>query len=301
MAICELCHQAKHSIKCAIRQRDGYVCSECGMTDAEHRGIYQQPLQVHGLRGTCKTEREWVKLGVKHEELFALCTFCHSAKHCVRPSVLRRDKCQCRKCGKKPDDNRLWFNTVAVHRLKGYCHEEVGLNASLDDFVTLCLECHEAEHPDDVAEYLELGFKIDLPRIVKEHGEEFGITLPATGKAQFKRYREYLLLVNFYIDHFRKIGLPKNGRVSKALIRLPETTFSNLLREEAVKEAMQAFDSIFGPTRKEEKAMKKMSGEEKRAFLREKHDRRLDWVMKRNVEPTITVQINQNTFCFASI
>lgn len=36
-------------IKAAVRQRDGYVCTKCGMTDAEHQSVYQQTLQVHRL------------------------------------------------------------------------------------------------------------------------------------------------------------------------------------------------------------------------------------------------------------
>lgn len=34
-------------VKELVRERDGYACTKCGMTDEQHRATYNQTLQVH--------------------------------------------------------------------------------------------------------------------------------------------------------------------------------------------------------------------------------------------------------------
>src|SRR5205814_7475949 len=112
------------------------------------------------------------KLGIKEQDCYTLCAFCHLAKHSIKPSVLLRDGFQCRECGKKPDDIRLWFQAVTVHRLVGYCDEGIVPTADPAGFMTLCHECHEKQHADKFTEYITYGFEPYLPEIIREHAGE---------------------------------------------------------------------------------------------------------------------------------
>jgi hypothetical protein len=56
-------------IKAAVRARDGFVCTLCGMSNDEHRAVYGRQLDVHRMRpGAIYTEAECV----------AVCKPCHA-------------------------------------------------------------------------------------------------------------------------------------------------------------------------------------------------------------------------------
>src|SRR5262249_34679495 len=83
VTICHLCHQAKHSIKCAVRKRDGYKCTECGLPEDE-----RNTHAVHCDRGDKCDEDVWRQIGVKAKECVTLCGWCHFHKHSIDPVVL---------------------------------------------------------------------------------------------------------------------------------------------------------------------------------------------------------------------
>ena len=318
LALCRRCHLAEHHFKWSIRKRDGYACTECGIIDEE------ESLSVHCTRGgLCHAkELEWMKRNVKPEECYTLCSFCHLRKHSIRPAVLRRDNFQCVDCGKHPDDNRLWHKTVTVHRLSGYCYEEIGPDTDPAGFVTLCLECHEKLHPNKFAECIQYGFAECIQHggtvcLDKGLAAELDITLPITRKDQLAPYKEYLLLVNKFIQHFRKNGLPANDYQLLKLARdYPEIELSRWLREQAAVEARSALMTansfaaapIASFSRKEKKAMRRMREDEKNALIREREERHLtrgerylEDFIRRNAESMIEIDMRNGHRCRVSI
>jgi hypothetical protein len=289
--LCEDCHRAKHYIRCAVRQRDGFVCTECGMTDAEHRKVYSRRagLHVHCHGGVTCRESELRRMGVK--ECITLCRFCHLAKHSIVPAVLRRDGFQCRDCGKAPADQRLFYLTVGVHRLSGDCEEPVGPDGDPGEFVTLCDECHKAKHPDPLGERLKYGWTVDLPKHIREFGDQLGVTPPIVSRDQLGTYKAYLLLVNFFIEHFRKNGVPEKGAIPPSAIDLPGPRLTPLLRAKAAEEAVGELQTpIIGFSEKELVMMSKMTESEKQGHLQARKDWHLDWVVKQNAEPYLTMR-----------
>jgi len=59
-------------LKQRVRERDGKVCTECGMPQKEHRNEFNQSLHVHHIDGD--------KTNNKLENLVSLCTRCHGSK-----------------------------------------------------------------------------------------------------------------------------------------------------------------------------------------------------------------------------
>lgn len=58
------------SIKAAVRLRDGFCCTRCGLTNAEHRALYRRQLQVHRVTpGSLYSEAPGVCV--------TLCVKCH--------------------------------------------------------------------------------------------------------------------------------------------------------------------------------------------------------------------------------
>jgi hypothetical protein len=299
VALCDLCHRAKHSLKCAIRKRDGYICTECGMTDEEHRKVYGSPLPVHCVRPfpfrLVRDDECDQSLRGKHKvnlnEYITLCRACHHAKHSIKPAVLKRDGFQCTDCGKRPEDNRLWYPVVRVHRLSGDCEEDCGPDADPSGFITLCIECHETRHPDRLAESVQYaGGQVMLPKPIEEFADKLGITLPITSKYQLATYKQYLLVVNFFIDHFRKNGFPTKRGLRRGTLSLPGSGLSAFLHRKAAEEAIDEISrEIHCMPTADRKRMAKMNDQDKAAFLGERKERHLDFVMKRNAEPTVGV------------
>jgi hypothetical protein len=58
-------------VKAAVRERDGYCCTECGMTHAQHRARYRKTLDVHRLT----PGGEYTLAGC-----VTLCRKCHGSK-----------------------------------------------------------------------------------------------------------------------------------------------------------------------------------------------------------------------------
>jgi hypothetical protein len=306
------------------------------MYEEDHRELYRCPLHVH-----CKVEGRCDKWGfrgqeAKAEECCTLCDFCHLGKHSIQPAVLRRDKFQCVDCGKKPADNRLWRGVVTVHRLSGdcdlnklfsrpcrgvtvhrlsvYCDEEIGPEADPAGFVTLCLDCHEKRHPERSAKCIELGGTVCLDEIL---ASELEIAVPITSKDQLAPYKEYLLLVNQFIEHFRKNGLPpKDYRLLNFARDFPDQRLSLWLRRNAAYEAHKALTTaremtsapIPSLTLREKKAMRRMSEEEKMVFLRKREERHLrqgekhlEEIIRKNAEPEIWIAMKNGHRCRVKI
>jgi hypothetical protein len=238
------------------------------------------------------------------EQCITLCILCHLGKHSIHPAVLRRDKFQCVGCGKKPADNRLWRGVVTVHRLSGDCDEENGPEADPAGFVTLCLDCHEKRHPERFAKRILLGGTVCLDKIM---ASELDIELPITSKDQLAPYKKYLLVVNKFIQHFRKNGLPANDYQLRKLARdFSDIMLSRWLREQAAVEARCAVTTAQSLTsapipalsRREKTTMRRMSEEGKKAFLWEREENHLkqgekylEDVVRRNGEPMIEIDI----------
>jgi hypothetical protein len=143
--------------------------------------------------------------------------------------------------------------------------------------------------------------------------DELDISLPITSKDQLIPYKDYLLVVNMFIGHFRKNGLPANEReLNKLALGYPEITLSPWLRKQAAEDARGAFTTARAFTtapiapfsRKEEKAMRKMSEEEKNVFIREREEKHLkrgekylDDVIRRNAEPMIEIEMKNGRRC----
>ena len=287
VALCRPCHQAKHSLKCTVRQRDGYACVECGFRNDEHKKLYDTPtgrstpLHVYCQRGKFDSEVEWARLGVTMDECVTLCSFCYLAKRSIIPAILRRDKFQCSQCGRRPENWRLWEATLAIHRVEGFCHEAVGPSAKLHDFTTLCDECHEVYHPDKLAEFLQAGWTLERADIFKR----LGIS-SVHGKDQLKRYKKYLKLVHSFVELFEARGIPKNPR---SVLRLPKTTLPDNFRREAMNEAIK--DMKWEPppylSLTTQKKLKKMTEVEKSRYWDEKVSRfvkrKLEWYLQPSV------------------
>jgi hypothetical protein len=266
------------------------------MTQEQHSALHRGSLgtrldsawlPVHCDRTDRCGEDTWRALGVKEEECYTLCNWCHLGKHSIWPDVLMRDRFQCTECGKKAEDSRRWFEVVTVHRLEGYCREEAGRDADPVGFVTLCHDCHKKKHPDDFTEHLRLGFEMSLPEIIRDHANKLGIKLPITSKDQLAPYREYLRVVNVFIDRFRKRGVPKESRIRPALLKLAETPLSSFLRRQAALEAIKAFERRVDFTLKQERLMKKMGEEQRQAYLKERKEDQLDTMMRVNAAPSM--------------
>src|SRR4051812_48121367 len=76
---------------------------------------------------------------------------------------------------------------------------------------------------------------------VQDYTDELGLTLPIVCKEQLLPYKQYLLLVSFFIDYFRKNGVPKKEALGTDVLALAETALAPLLRKVAVEEAIDAF------------------------------------------------------------
>lgn len=300
--LCEPCHWAKHSLSCAARMRDGYVCTECGVTDDEHRQLHSRHLEVHCTRGVQCNETEWSRQDVKLEECVTLCDLCHLAKHTIYSVVFTRDGFQCVDCGTKPSNNRLWRGTITVHRLSGDCRERTGPDADPGGSITLCQECHQGRHPDTIAEYVLLGGQLVVPNIIAERADKLGITLPITSKGQLSTYKEYLTVVNFFVQHFRQNGTPRKSELRQVTIALAESTLAVSLLRNAAEEAIDAFRGlrVAGRTGQirlahpDEEAMRKMTEDEKKAYVSKilaRENQHLDFVIKRNAEPRMTMRL----------
>jgi hypothetical protein len=269
------------------------------MTDEEHHKIYDSPLPVHCVRqlprghspGRECDEVVWREHKVKPKECVTLCQACHFAKHSIKPAVLKRDNFQCTECGTKADDTRLWYPVLRVHRLSGNCDEDSGPEANPSGFVTLCLECHEKRHPDRLSEALHFGGRLILPKVIEQFGDKLGIALPVTSKHQLAAYKEYLLVVNFFINHFRTHGVPKERELRKSVLALAGTSVASVLRRNAAEVAIKeiARDKLYF-TVKEQKKLAKLNEEERAAYVRERKERHLDSVMRENAEPRMTIQ-----------
>jgi hypothetical protein len=297
VALCDTCHRAKHSLKCAIRRRDGFVCTECGMTNEEHHKVYDGPMPVHCLRalperspGRNCDEDVWRKNKVKPQDCVTLCQFCHHAKHSIKPAVLKRDDFRCTECGRRPENFRLWYAVLCVHRLSGDCEKYCGPDTDPAGFVTLCIECHEKRHPDRLSEAIQFGGQLKLPKVIEQFPEEFGITLPVTSKQQLAAYKQYLLVVNFFLQHFRRRGVPKSRPFRKKLLDMPDTSLSMVLRREAAEEAIGHIAKPFLYFNvKEQKRMVTMAADARAAYVRQKTDDYLDRKVKGNLEPRVTL------------
>ena len=287
VTLCQRCHQSRHSVKCAIRKRDGYRCTECGMSNDEHLKLYFRHLEVHSDRGEKCSEWEFGGLKVSNIECSTLCVFCHLAKHSIEPAVLKRDQFRCQDCGKKPENVRLWFHTLGIHKLQGFCDGEVGKCNDLAAFITLCGACHEQKHPDRFAEYLGMGFEPQLPSIVQQRPKDFGIEGPIASVHQFGLYKEYLHVVNFFVRHFQRNGVPNKSQLRASITNLPDATLSAYLRKKAAKEAVEIFN-VRLLTAKEEKKQIRMSASERESHLQEKKDRYLDRVLMSNDKPSLS-------------
>jgi hypothetical protein len=262
------------------------------MTDDEHQKVYHFPVTVHWDRGDACREGGWERKGVKENECSTLCGFCHLGKHSIKKAVFQRDNFTCQDCGKKPEDNRLWFKVrLTAHRLNGCCIEEVGPDADPAGFITLCRECDEKRHPDKFEEYCRYGLEIYLPQIVHDHPEKFGIFGPITGRDQLVIYKLYLLAVNFFIDYFCKNGVPRKKDLRASIINLADVPLSPFLRLEAAKEAINQF----GLTWKQREQLKKMTEEQKKVFMQERKDRQLDSIISRNAEPSLTFKFSRGS------
>jgi hypothetical protein len=250
----------------------------------------------------------------KAEECCTLCHFCHLGKHSIHAVVLRRDQFQCVDCGKKPEDQRRWPGIMTVHRMSGKCDEEIGPDADPAGFVTLCWDCHEKRHPERFDEYIQRGGAVWLDEIL---ASELEIAGPIMSKDQLAPYKEYLLLVNQFIEHFRKNGLPANDyRLRKFARDFPDQRLSLGPRRNAAYEAQEALTTaramtsapIPSLTRREKKAMRRMSEEEKKAFLQKREERHLrqgekhlEEIIRKNAEPEIWIAMKNGHRCRVKI
>jgi hypothetical protein len=284
------------------------------MYEEEHRRLHKWPLHVH-----CKVEGRCDKSGfrgqeAKAEECCTLCLFCHLGKHSIHAVVLKRDQFQCVDCGKKPEDQRRWPGIMTVHRLSGKCDEEIGPEADPAGFVTLCWDCHEKRHPERFDECIQRG---GLGWVDAVLASELDIDLPITSKDQLAPYKEYLLLVNQFIEHFRTNGLPANDyRLRKFARDFPDQRLSLWLRRNAAYEAQEvlttARDTTSAPipslTRREKTAMRRMREDEKELFLRKREERhhrqgekRLEQIIRKNAEPEIWMDMKNGHRCRVKI
>ncbi len=291
--LCRLCHKARHSFKCKIRKRDGYVCTECGITNREHLRVCHEHLSVHSdravqrgdsdLAGQC-AEPELKRLGMK--QCYTLCDFCHLAKHSISAEVLRRDKFMCRKCKKRPRNWRRWYQALTVHRLSGCFDERLRESGDASEFVTLCHSCHDLAHPDRFGEYVRLGFECDLPEIVAKHPNAFQITVPVTRSEQLGAYKQYLRVVNFFIDCFQTDGLPKEAELGASLLSLPKTSLPDPVRREAAIEAMRQISSGV-TTLQNIRESTPMTQAQRDVLLLKKQNALIRSIKKRNLKPTV--------------
>jgi len=228
--------------------------------------------------------------------------------------VLKRDQFQCVDCGKKPEDQRRWPGIINVHRLSGKCDEEIGPDADPAGFVSLCRFCHEKRHPERFGEYFQSGGEVWLD---KGLASELDIDLPITSKDQLAPYKEYLLLVNQFIEHFRNNGLPANDhRLRKFARDFPDQRLSFWLRRNAAYEAQDALITaramtsapIPSLTRRVKQAIKRMSEEEKKVFLRKREQRHLrqgeellEEIIRKNAEPEIWIAMQNGPRCCVKI
>jgi hypothetical protein len=276
VALCHPCHQAKHSIKCAVRKRDSYACTECGFTNEEHKKLYEVPLFVYCLRNKFNSEVEWVKLGVKEDECVTLCSFCQDPRDNTNLRKMRRDRFQCSQCGRRPENWRLWNATLAIHRLKGFCHEVVDVSARLRDFTTLCDECHEVYHPDKLAEFLEAGWTLEQQEVF----QRLGIS-SVRGRDQLKPYKEYLKLVHFFLELFENEGIPKKPQTA---LPMPETSLPESFRLEAFNQAIKDMEQEPYLSVEARKKLKKMTCERepgRYGFRQYKSDASFSWELSK--------------------
>lgn len=61
----------------SIRQRDNHICQYCGMTEEEHRDIYERKLDVHHI--------DYIKKNCDPKNLISLCFQCHKRTLYHRP------------------------------------------------------------------------------------------------------------------------------------------------------------------------------------------------------------------------
>ena len=71
------------TIKLKARERDGFECQECGLTEEEHMEKYKQPLQVHHINPYRKSKDNSL------ENLVTVCCVCHrKLENTCQPQIL---------------------------------------------------------------------------------------------------------------------------------------------------------------------------------------------------------------------
>ncbi len=97
-------------VKAAVRARDGYKCTDCGMTDRDHRAKYRRGLEVHRKVPGCAYSLEACVTVCKP------CHWAHARSHPRQTAILSWDN---------------WGKLFYI----GMIHRERGLPFDLVEFV----------------------------------------------------------------------------------------------------------------------------------------------------------------------
>ena len=140
-----------------------------------------------------------------------------------------------------------------------------------------------------------------VPKPIEEIGSKLGISQPLTHIGQLAAYKDYLTVVNSFLGHFRKAGLPKGNRIPRAVACSTGSPFLPSVRRYAGVQALAQLRSL-RPfiTSSDRNAMRTMPAAEQRAYMQEKEEESLEAMLRAYAKPSLTVWVGEKA-CRVSI